>query len=135
MRVLKLLITMLFNGCTALADISLPENSLTTIGAGAFSSTALVSFNVPASVTTIGVNPFIRGSLRNITVSPGNQHYEGINGMLIEKEGFQAIQSNKLSMQGCCYSCRSRTCRNNWNTGILLFWPGKYQPSRFIAGY
>ncbi len=75
-----------FNGCTALADISLPENSLTTIGTGAFSNTALVSFNVPASVTTIGVNPFIRGSLKNITVSPGNQHYEGINGMLIEKK-------------------------------------------------
>lgn len=75
-----------FYNCTALTEISLPESSLTTIGETAFYNTALVSFNVPASVTNIGVNPFMLGSFKNITVSPGSQHYEAINGVLIEKK-------------------------------------------------
>lgn len=57
-----------------------------SIGTDAFSYTGLVSFNVPASVTKMGVNPFTGGSLETITVSPDSQYFEGINGMLVEKK-------------------------------------------------
>lgn len=79
-------------GVSAFADnesfteISLPQDSLKEIQTGAFEATSLTTFHIPASVTTIGVNPFYNSSLRDITVEQGNQNYESIKGLLVEKK-------------------------------------------------
>lgn len=73
-----------FSGSGFLADLTLPVNSLTSIGDGAFNSTALASVTIPASVTSIGVNPFVGGSLQTIRVAEGNQKFKAVNKMLVE---------------------------------------------------
>ncbi len=76
--------TSAFSGSGFLTDLTLPENSLTSIGDGAFNSTGLSSVTIPASVTSIGVNPFVGGSLQTIRVAEGNQKYKAVNNMLVE---------------------------------------------------
>lgn len=73
-----------FSGCGFLADLTLPENSLTMIGGGAFDGTALDSVTIPSSVTDIGVNPFVINSLREIRVAEGNRKFKVVNKMLVE---------------------------------------------------
>ncbi len=46
-----------FEGCTALQEITLPEE-LTSIGGSAFSSTAITSITIPGNVTSIGADVF-----------------------------------------------------------------------------
>ncbi len=70
----------------SLTEITLPQKSLKEIGTYAFRATSLTSFHIPASVTMIGVNPFIISSLRELTVEQGNQNYEAIKGLLVEKK-------------------------------------------------
>lgn len=77
-----------FYNCEALKTLSLPQSSLKTISGGAFSDTGLTSFTVPASVTEIGTNPWVGGSLQKISVASGNQKYAVDNDMLVElKDG------------------------------------------------
>lgn len=73
-----------FSGCGFLTDLTLPENSLSSIGAGAFNNTALQSITIPASVTSIGVNPFVGGTFRTINVAEGNSKFKTVNKMLVE---------------------------------------------------
>ncbi len=74
-----------FAYCESLTDISLPVSSLETIGASAFNGTGLTSFTVPASVTSIGKNPFLdTASLSEIKVAEGNSNYKVENNVLIE---------------------------------------------------
>lgn len=73
-----------FSGSGFLTDLTLPVNSLTSIGNSVFNSTALRSVMIPASVTSIGVNPFVGGSLQTIRVAEGNQKFKAVNNMLVE---------------------------------------------------
>ena len=74
-----------FGYCESLTNISLPVSSLTNIGAGAFNTTGLTSFTVPASVTSIGINPLLGAkSLSEIKVAEGNSNYKAENNMLVE---------------------------------------------------
>ena len=75
-----------FSGDGFLSELTLPVSSLTSIQAAAFSGTALKSFTIPASVTTVGVNPF-QGALETISVAEGNSKYEAVNNMLVERAG------------------------------------------------
>lgn len=58
-----------FNGCTCLSDIKLNEG-LTTIGAGAFTNTAVESVELPSTLTTIGEQAFCNTQLTEITIPP-----------------------------------------------------------------
>lgn len=83
-----------FAGCTSLATLSLPPSSLKTIGEEGFSHTGLTKFTVPASVETIGTNPWVGGKLQEFAVDSGNQKYAVDNGMLVEKkDGSYAVIS------------------------------------------
>ena len=87
-----------FSGCTSLSQVALPSSlqeidmrafldcadltqitfptSLKTIDDAAFSGCGFTSISIPASVTTIGVNPFeFCSSLRSIEVASGNTRY------------------------------------------------------------
>lgn len=75
-----------FYNCNKLADLEWRTTSLTQIGAGAFSETALEKFVVPSSVTEIGVNPFVGGKLTEIEVQQGNTKYAVENKMLVTKD-------------------------------------------------
>ena len=75
-----------FGSCESLADLALPQTSLTSIGSSAFNGSNLTSVTIPASVTSIGLNPFVGGILQSITVEQGNQNYESVNDLLVEKK-------------------------------------------------
>ena len=66
--------------------MALPQTSLTSIGSSAFNGSNLTSVTIPASVTSIGINPFVGGILQSITVEQGNQNYESVNDLLVEKK-------------------------------------------------
>lgn len=76
--------TSAFSGSGFLSDLTLPVNSLTSIDGGAFNSTGLKSVTIPASVTSIGINPFEGGSLQTIRVADGNKKFRAVNNMLVE---------------------------------------------------
>ncbi len=71
--------------CYALQSISLPSQ-LKTIGSRAFESSGLTSITIPASVESIGENPFYHcQSLTTITVSSSNAYYSSQDGVLFNK--------------------------------------------------
>ena len=74
-----------FSGCSALTSISM--QSVTAMGDYAFSyCSTLASVNIPASVTSIGFNPFIGCELlREITVDDNNPNYTSFDGVLYDK--------------------------------------------------
>ena len=77
-----------FSGCESLNSISFPEG-LTTIGEFAFSDCeSLSSISLPESVTTIGKCAFLGcSSLTSIVVSPTNESYKDLDGVLYSKDG------------------------------------------------
>ena len=77
---------MSYVACESLTDLTLPGNSLTNIGDNAFNGSGLTSITIPASVISIGVNPFVGGVLQSITVEQGSQNYEAVNNLLVEKK-------------------------------------------------
>lgn len=87
-----------FANCGALANLSLPQKSLTTLGDGCFSNTALTSFSVPASVTTIRSNPCVGGALQTVSVASGNPNYAVDNNMLLEMKDSKPYKV-------VCYPC------------------------------
>ena len=66
-----------FNGCSELASVTLQEGLL-EIGIGSFAECALTSISIPASVTSMG-SAFVSCPLENITIAPGNTHYDSRN--------------------------------------------------------
>jgi len=74
-----------FYNCNNLSSLTWNGTALETIGDDAFSRTALTKFVVPASVTSIGVNPFVGGQLNTIEVEDGNTKYAVENKMLVTK--------------------------------------------------
>jgi hypothetical protein len=80
--------TYAFFECSGLTSITLSEG-LTTIGNSAFSSClSLASLTLPGSLTAIGDSAFSRCSrLVTINVSPENQWYKDIDGVVFSKDG------------------------------------------------
>ena len=75
-----------FEGCTGLANITIPD-SVTEIGLEAFSGcTSLTNITIPDSVTEIGSSAFSGcSSLTAIDVEVGNNNYTSVNGVLFNK--------------------------------------------------
>jgi hypothetical protein len=68
-------------------------NGLNTIGDAAFASNQLTSVTIPANVTNIGYAPFVFcPELTAIEVSPANQSYSSVNGVLYDKNETKLIQ-------------------------------------------
>lgn len=82
-----------FYNCCKLADLEWKTTSLKKIGADAFSGTAFTKFVVPQSVTDIGINPFVGGSLEEIEVEKGNTKYAVENKMLVTKDAPKKVIS------------------------------------------
>ena len=76
-----------FSDCGALIEITIP-NSVKTIGHGAFRScVALSKITIPDSVKEIGSDPFLLcRNLESINVSPDNEYYRSIGGILYDKD-------------------------------------------------
>jgi len=74
-----------FSDCYQLTRVSL-GNNVTSIGDYAFSGTQITSVNIPASVTSVGTNPFINcAHLTAITVDIDNSNYSSLDGVLFDK--------------------------------------------------
>ena len=76
-----------FSGCDRLTHVTIPEG-VTNIGDSAFfSCTKLTSITIPASVTSIGTKAFAECfSGVAITVSPENETFEVVDGVLFDKQ-------------------------------------------------
>lgn len=79
--------------CESLTSVDIP-NSVTHIGGSAFSSCAsLASVFIPASVTSIGDDAFTScASLTSISVSPSNDDYASVDGVLLNKACTELIR-------------------------------------------
>lgn len=82
-----------FEGCAVLASVTIGE-SVATIGESAFADCdVLTSVAIPASVTYIGSGAFSGCSvLTEISVSPDNQAYRSVDGVLYTKDMTRLIQ-------------------------------------------
>ncbi len=75
-----------FSNCESLTSIKLPDG-VTSIGDRAFAGCRkLTSVNIPGSVTDIVVSAFFQCGSLNINVSPNNQNYCDIDGVLLTKD-------------------------------------------------
>ena len=70
--------------CRNLRSLNLPD-SLVSIGESALFSCALQTIEIPAGVSYIEANPFDSDSLTSITVSPRNEYYASVDGVLFSK--------------------------------------------------
>ena len=82
-----------FNGCSSLTGVVLP-NSLTSLGYRVFDNcTRLTTINIPAGLTRIYDQTFFEGSrLSSIQVSPENQNYCDVDGVLFDKNMTRIIR-------------------------------------------
>lgn len=70
-----------FRSCTGLTAVELP--AVTSIGAYAFYNSGLNEINLPASLVSVGTNPFLGcGNLRAIAINKGNEHFTVEDGVL-----------------------------------------------------
>ena len=82
-----------FYNCSKLDRLEWKTTILESIGDHAFWNTGFTAFTVPASVTDIGVNPFIGGNLKVIEVESGNAKYTVENKMLVTKDAPKKVIS------------------------------------------
>ena len=77
-----------FCGCTSLVNINIPS-SVTWILDGAFTDcSSMTRIEIPSSVQIIGSKVFLGcDNLAGIIVSPENDYYKDINGVLFNKQG------------------------------------------------
>ena len=89
-----------FSGCTALSKIPIPS-SVKTIGSWAFKGCeALSEITIPDSVKEIGRDPFMRcKNLKSINVSPDNEYYRSISGVLYDKDVATVIRCPQKTKQ------------------------------------
>lgn len=72
--------------CTLLIGVTLSEN-LESIGFRCFAESGITTFEVPATVTTMGTRVFQScASLQSIAVAAGNANYQAKDGVLYDKE-------------------------------------------------
>ena len=78
-----------FNGCSALKSVNLQDTKITNLQVSTFlSCTSLEAITIPATVDTIGINPFTETlSLKAIEVAPGNKSFKSIDGVLFTISG------------------------------------------------
>lgn len=75
-----------FRNCSKLTEINIPDN-LPSLGGFTFSNCkSLTSINIPDSVTDIAATTFSQCGSLNINVSPNNQNYCDIDGVLFTKD-------------------------------------------------
>ena len=75
-----------FGDCTSLTQITIP-NTVTYIGQYSFGGGGLHDVTIPASVTSLGGNPFINcQSLVDVIVDDGNQYYTSHGGALYTRD-------------------------------------------------
>jgi uncharacterized membrane protein len=75
-----------FENCTNLISVNFP--AVSSIGTSAFSGCGLTEISLPASLTSIGPNPFIGNvNLTTIAVDSNNPEFSARNGMLLDKAG------------------------------------------------
>lgn len=91
-----------FEGCSLLADITIPRN-VTSIGAKAFNNcSSLQSFFVPAAVRTIGKGAFDgTSSMLTISASTSNSYFSSTDNVLYNKTSTKVIkcaQANSYSV-------------------------------------
>lgn len=76
-----------FQGCSSLTSLTLPQ-SVKTIGNYAFMSCPFETFTIPASVDSIGYNPFRAATkLKSIVLEEGVKNYKIDNGALLTADG------------------------------------------------
>lgn len=81
-----------FGGAASVTSVSIP-NSVTNIGAFAFTASGLTGVTIPSSVIYIGQDAFAAcNSLSNITVNAGGPAYTSLNGVLFDKAQHTLIQ-------------------------------------------
>ena len=74
-----------FSGCDRVRNINLPEG-LRLLGDHSFELTGLTNITIPASVVHIGAGAFASSYLSQINVSPNNQFYSDLDGVLSSKD-------------------------------------------------
>lgn len=78
--------TYAFNGCTSLASVDTPN--LVTLGGAALAGTAIESYTIPSTLTTMDYNPFLGcPSLTSITNESSSFSYDSELGLLLNGDG------------------------------------------------
>jgi len=72
-----------FCRCPLLESVIIPNN-VKIIENGAFSSTAITNFHIPASVEQLGME-FVSGEIASITVDVNNPYFSSVDGVLFNK--------------------------------------------------
>lgn len=82
-----------FENCTGLMQVVIPE-SVKSIGSSAFSGCEQLQYiNIPSKCRQIGSAAFAKcGKLATVSVSPGNDTYVCVDGVLYSKDGKKVIQ-------------------------------------------
>jgi hypothetical protein len=81
-----------FYQCTNIAEVTIP-NTVTNIGDEAFRGTSLTNVLLPASLLSMGTNPFGACSrLREISVAPGNWNFSSADGVLFNKAQTELVK-------------------------------------------
>ncbi len=81
---------LVFNGCTVLESVNTPK--LVTLGSTAFQSSGIKSYTIPATLETMGYNPFSQcKSISSITVENTNWVYDADLQVLFDGEKSSVI--------------------------------------------
>lgn len=74
-----------FAGEIKLAEVTLPA-SIEFVGEGAFSYTAIESFNIPAKMRDVNADVFVGSPIKSFTVSSSNPYYKSYKGNIYSKD-------------------------------------------------
>lgn len=94
-----------FMGEVYLKEVTLPD-SIEYIGEGAFAYTAIERFNVPQKVDYLNSLMFVGSPIKNFTVSPYNEHYKAVDGVIYSKDMTElAVAPSGKWKDNSSYSC------------------------------
>lgn len=83
-----------FSHCEILGALTISPG-VTTLGDGAFTFCPFNSITLPSTITTLGIVPFSGSGLVNINVSPDNQSFSSVDGVLYNKSKTVLIEYPK----------------------------------------